>query len=153
MGPITRFRNAVAETFEEIKEVVGLQKYQAIGSMSATERNAPRPLTTFFQRSSRQISKEQDGRPLPKRASESVPFEIRFQLLVLFIRQKCTGSLAGLKALEADVKALKSITKINRYQHAHETLEAMSVSLKCEIALKHTASDIPLPTGPIYGGW
>ena len=158
MSPVTRFVHAVKDTFGEIKEALGLQKHAAIGRFPVPL--YPRSLSL---RSSEQIVEEQDGRPLARRASKSVPFEVRFQLLVLFIRQKYTGSLAGLKALESDVETLKSTSEKNGYHDAYGTLQAMSVSLNREITLKEAASGIAHPKvaigfipkagGPIYGGW
>ena len=105
---------------------------------------------------------ESNGRVL-RRASEPVSFEIRFQLLVLFIRQKCTGSIGGLKDLEADVQALKESVAKTDCHAAYKILQSMSDSLNRKITSKEAASRpaqakaptgyIPKTDGPIYGGW
>lgn len=155
MGPVTRFGNAVADTVGEIKEALGLQKHAAIGRMPATGRSAPLRPTSFFQRSSRQMVTQQDGRPLQNKASTCLSFGSRFQLLVFSTRLRFTRSLAGLEALKQEVKLFKKALKsaAPAPAPAPQALTSLITSIDSKLVQKDPQRSIPASHGSTYGGW
>ena len=156
MAPISRFGNAVAEIFEEMKESLGLQKHEPIGRMSATQRSAPVRPTPLLQRLSRQIFREQDGQPLQKKASMNLSFGNHFQLLVFSTRLKFAGNLADLNTLKKEVGSFKKALKDASGSASTSTPRALTSlieSIESELVKKDPKSSIPAAPGPKYEGW
>jgi hypothetical protein len=153
MGPVTRFGNAVADTFGEIKEALGLQKHAAIGRMRATGRNAPLRPTPFFQRLSRQMVAQQDGRPLQNKATTCLSFGHRFQLLVFSTRLRFTRSRAGLESLKEEVRLFKKALKSAALAPAPHALTSLIASIDSKLVQKDPQRSIPAAHGSTYGGW
>lgn len=151
MGPVTRFVHAVKDTYGEIKDALGLQEHAAIGRMPATGRTAPLCPTPFFQRSSRQMVTQQDGRPLQNKATTCLSFGSRFQLLVFSTRLRFTRSRAGLVALKEEVRLFKKALK--SAAPAPQALTSLIASIDGELVQKDPQRSIPAAHGSTYGGW